>query len=160
MYSVVGFATEVTQQTLLLPPKEALQELNGVEYSGGRTNHADAINTCHESLSAASQVGNPKNLIILITDGTPSEPQDAPEAAAEEAAAQAKNDGVNIIPVTIGIPSGMAYLQGISSDGQVFGVDDFDELDSLQEAILDQVFCPGETPSTSVPPTAWPSKVR
>ena len=149
MYSVVGFATEVTRRTLLLPPDVAIQALDGLEYSGGRTNHADAITACQGSLTTLSAEGR-TSLMILITDDDPSEPRNSVEGSAqviaEEAAAQAKGDGVFIIPVMIAPQSStlspeLEYLQGISSDGQVFGVSDFDVLDSLQESLLDQISC-------------------
>ncbi len=150
MYSVVGFATEVTRSTLLLPPQVALEALDGLEYSGGRTNHADAINSCQGSLTTFSPAEDRKSLMILITDDDPSEPRDSlegsPIMAAEEAASQAKAEGLFIIPVMI-VPQSsdlipeLEYLQRISSDRQVFDVSDFSVLSSLQETLLAQVSC-------------------
>jgi len=147
-YSVVGFSTNATtvDGETLTTPDLALEALDRLIYTGGKTNHADAINACRESI-ASSPLGNldRTNTILLITDGAPSEPAGLPQDAAEEAADAAKADGVFIIPVyivpkfTAYIPS--PYLHGISSDGVVFDVDDFTILDSLRGSLLDTVSC-------------------
>lgn len=146
LYSIVGFATEVTRNTLLLPPDVALQALDGLEYSGGKINHADAITACQGSFSI-SQVGDPKSLMILITDKIPSEPQNAPEGspqeAAQEAASQAKDDGTFIIPVMMQASGdiSVAYLRELGSDGLLFGLTNFGLLSSLRNTLLEQISC-------------------
>lgn len=143
-YSLVGFGNTATFASLYNDnnsPGETNVALDQLTYSGGRTNHADAINVCRDSL--ASSTNNGKNLILLITDGDPSMPLGSPQVDAEQAAAGAKSDGIFIIPVMI-LPRFLyqeTYLQGISSDGSVFSVSDFDVLDGLHESLLAQVSC-------------------
>ena len=38
-------------------------------------------------------------------------------------------------------PPRLKYLQGISSDGEVLSVSDFDALDSIQNSLLGQLSC-------------------
>ncbi|KAL7538655.1 hypothetical protein ACHAWF_006162 [Thalassiosira exigua] len=142
LYSIVGFGTEATSTTPLRSPRETLQALSELAYLGGTTNHADAINACASSFEGG--VSGMKNLILLITDGMPSDPRDgSPRAAAEEAAAAAKAEGTLITPVMIApfSPEPITYLSGISSNGVVFDVSDFTVLDDLRENLLVQISC-------------------
>mmetsp|Transcript_27314 Transcript_27314/g.50333 ORF Transcript_27314/g.50333 Transcript_27314/m.50333 type:complete len:355 (+) Transcript_27314:770-1834(+) len=138
-YSIVGFATDAAWTSDITTSSiETLNALDELTYSGGMTNHADAMTTCRGSLLSSSSSGggsgedDRKNLILLITDGDPTEPKGSPRVDAEEAAAEAKAEGVFIIPVmivpqiaTAGLnPETVAYLEEISSDGSVFEVTD------------------------------------
>ena len=143
-YTVVEFASGASLASdVMISPEEALEALDGLAYSGGLTNHAEAFAVCRESSSLFR-----KDLILLITDGDPSEPGDLPRVAAEEAAAEAKAGGASIIPVMI-VPGGAAalnpetatYLKEISSDGSIFDVSDFSVLGSLRDSLLAQVSC-------------------
>ena len=116
--------------------------MNKIEYSGGLTNLANAIMSCQQTLSS-SPPGR-KNVMLIITDGRPSLPRNDPETPAETAATVAKKQGTFIIPVLIEQtreqdPS-LAFMQKISSDGEVF-LSDFEGLSSLQDSLLNQVSC-------------------
>lgn len=153
-YSVVGFANEAAYAVdrSVMTPLNALDVLDELTYTGGKTNHADAINSCRESLlSASNGQEDSKNLILLITDGDPSEPggKEAALVSAEEAAEEAKANGVSIIPVMIvpeiatsGLnPDTVVYLKAISSDNSLFEVDSFDALRTLSGSLLEQISC-------------------
>lgn len=84
--------------------------------------------------------------MLIITDGAPSVPQWNAEAAARNAATDAKEQGTFIIPIMIEDPSFqyapevMFLRNDISSDGNVF-VADFDGLGSISDAVFDLVTC-------------------
>ena len=84
--------------------------------------------------------------MLIITDGAPSVPTINPEGEATTAALNAKLKGTFIIPIFIEPPNSIfapevSFLtSNISSDGQVY-VSDFDGLNSLQDAIFEQVTC-------------------
>lgn len=88
---------------------------------------------------------NATNLIMLITDGDPSEPKtSSPQAAAQRAARKAKAAGTFIIPIMISQSlelETMTYMENISSDGSVFNVLDFKSLEVLQESLITKVSC-------------------
>lgn len=148
-YSVVGFGDVATLASDMTNSDDALKALGDLEYLGGRTNHADAITICRNSLMGSSSSSDDrKNIILLITDDLPSEPRGAPQEDAERAANAAKSDGIFIVPVMVIAPqftnilqAPLEYLQGISSDGAVFDVSDFGVLNSLRFALLAQVSC-------------------
>jgi len=141
-FSVVQFATEARLVNGLSSTAQTIQVIDKkLDYTGGSTNHASAIQMCQRNLQSFR---NMKNFIILITDGVSTEPERDPEDAAEAAATSAKNDGIFIIPVLISPrndKNALAFMGRLSSDGKVFDVTDFDSLDNLQNGLVDQVSC-------------------
>lgn len=141
-FSIVQFATDASIVSRPQPANDALATVNNLSYTGGITNHAAAISSCQQSLSSSQNPGR-KNFIMLITDGEPTAPENA-EAAATAAAAQAKSDGILIIPIFISPyydANALTFMRGLSSDDKVFDVSDFDGLLNLQEALVNQVSC-------------------
>ena len=139
-FSIVPFATNATLVSDLASALEALESLDALTFTGGRTNHAAAIDSCRTSLQSSPEGENRKNYLLLITDGSASEPEGVPGLVAEAAAMEAKSEGIIIIPVMIKQWL-YVYLERISSDGTVFDASDFDVLDSLQEKLLAQISC-------------------
>ena len=139
-FSIVPFATNATLVSDLASALEALDSLDALTFTGGRTNHAAAIDSCRTSLQSSPEGENRKNYLLLITDGSASEPEGVPGLVAEAAAMEAKSEGIIIIPVMIKQWL-YVYLERISSDGTVFDASNFDVLDSLQEKLLAQISC-------------------
>ena len=139
-FSIVPFATNATLVSDLASAVEALDSLDALTFTGGRTNHAAAIDSCRTSLQSSPEGENRKNYLLLITDGSASEPEGVPGLVAEAAAMEAKSEGIIIIPVMIKQWL-YVYLERISSDGTVFDASNFDVLDSLQEKLLAQISC-------------------
>jgi hypothetical protein len=140
-FSIVQFATNASIVSRPQSANDALSTVNQLSYTGGVTNHAEAIASCRQSLSS-SQIPGRKNFIMLITDGEPTAPENDPSGAATLAAAQAKNDGMFIIPIFISPTYTYdPFMSALSSDGKVFDVTDFDGLLNLQEALVNQVSC-------------------
>mmetsp|Transcript_11736 Transcript_11736/g.28840 ORF Transcript_11736/g.28840 Transcript_11736/m.28840 type:complete len:208 (-) Transcript_11736:118-741(-) len=140
-FSVVQFATNAQMVSRLASADQAVRVIKQLDYTGGMTNHASAIQTCQQTLPSFD---NRKNFIMLITDGMSSEPGWDPEGAAEAAAMDAKSDGTFIIPVFISPYndwSELDFMGRLSSDGKVFDVTGFDSLNSLQDRLVDQVSC-------------------
>ena len=144
-YSLVSFGNNATLDLDLADTSEEMVlALDGLVYTGGKTNHAAAISACHTSLVSSSTDNTRKNIMLLITDGYPSVPVDTPQASAEAAATAAKSDGVFIIPITIKLqftPEPTPYLQRISSDGTALDVSDFGVLDGIEKELIAQVSC-------------------
>lgn len=138
-FSIVPFAADAELVSDLSTANEAMASLDALIYTGGSTNHAAAINVCRTSLESSPEVDR-KKFLLLITDGSPSEPVFSPEAEAEAAAEEAKSEGIYIIPLMIKQEISL-YLQRLSSDGIVFDASDFDDLPSLRETLLAQVEC-------------------
>jgi len=141
-FSVVQFATNAQLAGGLASAEQALTVIDRLDYTGGLTNHASAIQMCQGMLPSS---GDRKNFIMLITDGISSEPFLDPEGEAENAATSAKSDGTFIIPIFISPYandwSALAFMSRLSSDGKVFDVTDFESLDGLQDRLVDQVSC-------------------
>ncbi|KAK1735120.1 hypothetical protein QTG54_014186 [Skeletonema marinoi] len=145
-YSIVGFATNASFVSNLVPLSvDAFSSLDSLAYSGGRTNHAAAISSCQQSLSNANATER-KNMIMLITDGNPTEPDQETTAIndAIAAAIQAKEAGSILIPVmltTTSIDNNTTdYMTEISSEGLFFNTS-LSTLDSVEESLLSKVLC-------------------
>mmetsp|Transcript_22625 Transcript_22625/g.36971 ORF Transcript_22625/g.36971 Transcript_22625/m.36971 type:complete len:711 (+) Transcript_22625:134-2266(+) len=146
-YSLVGFATNASFVSNLMPlSADALSSLDSLAYSGGRTNHAAAISSCQQTFSNPDDAVERKNMIILITDGNPTEPRDEKSATKESIAAanQVKEAGSILIPVmltTSSIDNKTAdYMTEISSDEEFLNASLY-ALDSVEESLLSKVFC-------------------
>ena len=147
-FSVVQFeaSAQVESELSSSHGEQTLTALGEMEYLGGYTNHASAIEACQQTLSSSSE--DRKQFILLITDGVSTWPREDPVGTAEAAATSAKEAGVNIIPVFIStaydgdeVEDALAFMRGLSSDGKVFDVTDFASLNSLKESLVNQVSC-------------------
>ena len=140
-FSIVQFATDARLVRTLSSADDTALTIDGLEYTGGMTNHESAIQTCQQTLPS---LDDRKKFIMLITDGLSSVPEFDPEGAAEAAATEAKSGGSFIIPVFISPDndlSALEFMSRLSSDGIVFDVTDFDTLSSLQDRLIEQVSC-------------------
>ena len=153
-FSVVQFSTEGRLVSLMESNLEAKSTIDELSYTGGIiTNHAEAISQCRQSLSSslafqqfsASAGDIPhKSIMMLITDGVPTTLDNDQEGAATLAASQAKEDGMFIIPVFISPrfdADVLSFMSGLSSDGKVFDVMDYESLDTLKDRLLEEVSC-------------------
>lgn len=145
-FSIVQFSTTALLASELSTADETLTMLDGMLYSGGLTNHADAIRVCQESFQAADN-SDLRNLIVLITDGAPTYPEYMAEEALA-AATDARSAGSYIIPVLISPNFNMftndrlEFMESIKSgEGGVLNVENFDGLDTLAESLLGQISC-------------------
>ncbi|KAL7461116.1 hypothetical protein ACHAXS_001547 [Conticribra weissflogii] len=147
-FSIVKFSTVASIASELSTADETVGMLDDLIYSGGLTNHADAISVCQQSFQSADTNIDWRNVIVLITDGAPSQPEDREEEAALEASASAKTEGSYIIPIVVSSSleistNDLLTLMGeIASDnGNVLNVENFEGLDSLATSLLDQILC-------------------
>mmetsp|Transcript_2084 Transcript_2084/g.3816 ORF Transcript_2084/g.3816 Transcript_2084/m.3816 type:complete len:640 (-) Transcript_2084:202-2121(-) len=156
-FSIVQFATEGQLISLMETNDEALSTIDQLYYTGGITNHAEAISECRRSLSASlafqqsaiatsdSTFVPPKNIMVLITDGKPTTPDDDPLGAAMKQARKAREENeVFIIPVFISPrydSDALSFMRGLSSNDKVFDVVDFESLKTLKDRLLEEVSC-------------------
>jgi len=157
-FSVVQFATDGRLVSMMNSHVEALSTIDQLFYTGGITNHAEAISLCRQSLSASiafqqaasgsvsSASATPrKSVMMLITDGVPTTPENDPEGAAMSEAIKAKEEnGVFIIPVFISPrydEDALSFMRGLSSDDKVFDVVDYESLETLKDRLLEEVSC-------------------
>ena len=131
-FSVVQFSTTATRVTGLSSSNVVIPFLNGLEYTGGFTNHAEALATCQQTLVSYVDPDR-KNVILLITDGVATMPEVDPFGEAQSAAALVKNEGTYIRPVFIDGQNQqqLEYMSSLSSDGEVSEGNSFGELPAL-----------------------------
>lgn len=113
---VLSFATtasdppDLALNHTVLTINTAIDALN----ADGFTNHADAFLKAQAALQP--QAGNPTKIIVLITDGISTRPQQNPVGAANSAAATVKSTGTIIYCIGIGENAAEANLNEWATD--------------------------------------------
>ena len=115
----------------------ALNALNGIDYSGGFTNTAGGITFCNTQLP-----DNPTPVIILLTDGTPTRPSPNPQTAATNAANTFKNSGGTLATVFVSdtASADQAFLNTLASPGFNFTAN-FQGLQDIVQKVVAFVSC-------------------
>ena len=142
-FSVVHFGTDVAVADTLENANQARKTIKALKYSGGMTNLAGAIDACQSTLNSSPD--DRKNLMLILTDGLPSIPEDDPGNAAIDAATNAMDKGTFIIPILLeassqNSPEADFLRDAISSDRNLF-LADFDSLIGLKDTVFEQVTC-------------------
>jgi len=158
-FSVVSFASDASTNTELSPSSTASSKLDGLIYSGGRSDTAGGIGHCTETLGDG--VGYSR-VMILVTDGKPTNPEGDPKQDALDAANSAKAAGITIIPVLVGtVALDEDYMKSLaSSTTDVVMVKHFSQLPNAVDTIVDFVECvqlPGTTRGPTISPSNNPS---
>ncbi len=142
-FAIVQFGDWAVLANGLASYEDTYNSLNWLDYSGGATNHADAISLCQETL-ASSPYSDRENFIIMITDGVSTLPMGDPSGSALAAADDAKSDGTILIPVFISPTydgDKIGFMSDLSSQGEVFDVSDFESLSTIEGMLVNQVSC-------------------
>ncbi|EJK53651.1 hypothetical protein THAOC_26866 [Thalassiosira oceanica] len=143
-YSIVQFASSGSLvQSSSGDKLSTIDSVNGLVYTGGFTNHDQAILRCREALSGTPADRN--KYMLVITDGVSTRPSQNPVDSAIASANLAKGDGINIIPVFITTTSSgqeaLDFMSTISSNGMVFSVTNFESLETLEQELVEEVSC-------------------
>ena len=144
-FSLVEFSTDAEVKRSLVTAQNVRNYLNNdIDYMGGYTNTAQAIEKCQDTFGNSDR----QNVILLVTDGVPTRPSGDPFQAAINAANDVTNPNLSnptfLQPVFInagGNPqSATTFMKNIASGG-VFNIDDFDGLDQDAVAKLKAILC-------------------
>lgn len=120
---VVTFATQasienqLSNNTGIIAQNIAALSIDPAEETGS-TNTGAAIDASHKELVSARHNENARKVLVLLTDGKATAPDDAPEAFALSQAAEAKADGVEIFTIGLGTDVDRAFLQALASDAE------------------------------------------
>jgi len=142
-FSLVQFADESSIQSELTSCDTEIQRVSEISYTGGMTNTEAALTSCHETLENS----NKKKYVVLVTDGVPttSDREGEPVHAALDAADDLKMDDIFIITAftehTINDDSGKELMMQISSGDSLYNVADFDDLETIVDAVAEPVLC-------------------
>jgi hypothetical protein len=146
-FSLVEFSTNASVKKSLTTAGVVTDFLeDDIDYMGGYTNTAKAIQKCQYSFQH-SPPGR-QNVILLVTDGVPTRPSGDPFQAAINAADIVKDPNLPnptyVQPVFINAggnpPSAITFMNDIAS-GSVFTIDDFDDLNQDAVTRLKDILC-------------------
>jgi hypothetical protein len=152
-YGFVRFATSATEITGLTSAMIVTEFLTNTSFSGGQTNTEQAIRFCTNVLDEGTTA---KRILVLLTDGNPNVCSsntigpvmgcpctsciNPSTTAANNAAAAARNKNYTVLPVGVGTSISESNLNNWGN-GTFLTVDDFDELDSILDDLIDEVVC-------------------
>ena len=139
-FSLVHFATDASVESNL--GDDVLPAVNSLHYSGGLTNHADAIGACQGTFANSSG----ENIILLVTAGVPT---DLDQGRASAAAAETVGTTIKTVFVnrnkTGGNVNGLtpdeveAYMNDLGSSH--YAVDSFENLSKTVDDIAYDIAC-------------------
>jgi len=160
-FSLVQFSTTATRISGVSSSSVVIPLLNGLTYTGGWKNHAEALERCQETFDAPreSYIPGVRDVIILVTDGVATWPEANPFGEAQSSAALVKNEGTYIRPVFIGGQNqgDLNYMSALSSDEEVSEGNSFEELPTLVQNLLPEILCDKDGPVGTSWPTYWPT---
>jgi Mg-chelatase subunit ChlD len=129
--ALVSFATEATNPInfSLSSNFEKLKEaVNGIDiFSNGiqQTNIGDGLLKAREELNSPRHKGDSSKVMVVLTDGVATHPQDPadtqyPEKYAQEVALGARSDGISIFTIGLGNEINANFLKSIASSTSEF----------------------------------------
>ena len=157
--SVVRFSTDATVvNQLSWTSQDTIDAVDGLVYTGGYTHHQEALLDCQTTLADSTV----PNFILLITDGTPTRPENDPWGAGQTAATTVKNEGTIILPVFISdnpSQNETDYLKSISSNDTVQVFSSFNDMNKDIAGVLVESMC-DFLPTTPTPSPTPPVSYR
>ena len=154
-FSIVSFGSTAQTVSALTDANNALLAINNVlDYSGGYTNHEQALVKCRETLPTGPD--DPPAFILMVTDGVPTmygpdgtmDPDSSitPRTKALEVANAIKADGIRIEtlyvnPSTAVDESITNYMVALSSSPAYHGVGQFSELTNIVTQVSAEIGC-------------------
>ncbi|KAK3083543.1 hypothetical protein FSP39_025167 [Pinctada imbricata] len=143
---IVSYSTEVTvefQMNEYSTRQDIYNAIDNIPWRYGSTNTADGLQTMHEQMFTVANGDRPDvdDIAIIVTDGVSN--INSRRTIPEAEAARAKN--IHIYAIGIGLTDDRE-VNGIASDPpekNAFFVNDFDELEGLDESIFSSI-CPAK----------------
>lgn len=118
---VITFATDAMRVAGLSSDlgavQQAISELSiAAEAETGSTNTGDAFIRAQEEFSSDRHDENARKVLVILTDGRATAPNEDPEAHALREAANLKNTGVEIYAIGLGENVNFEFIQNLASD--------------------------------------------
>ncbi len=82
----------------------------------GNTNTGDALLRAHEELTSIRHSVEARKVLVLLTDGLATAPEEEPEAYAVEAAGQVKASGIDIYAIGLGEQVNMDFVRSLATN--------------------------------------------
>ena len=106
------------------------------EEERGSTNTGDALLRAGAELNSARHSNDARKVLVLLTDGLATAPDEEPEAYALQAAQQVKADDVIVYTIGLGSEVNMSFLQEVaSSPAQAYAALSTSDIDRIYQTI-------------------------
>jgi len=156
---IITFATEAILHTKLQPATSAVGEVvNSLfidpEEEAGSTNTGGVFAEAVKEFSTPRSNINARNVLVVLTDGLATEPEEDPEEYAIEQASLLKSLGVTVYTIGLGEQVNMEFLQNLASEpGLAYQALDSGEVDRIYQTITSSLCETGPTRIDIVPKT-------
>ncbi len=121
----------------------------------GNTNTGDALLRAGAELGSARHSGEARKVLVLLTDGLATAPDEDPEAYAQAAATAIKAQGVEIFAIGLGENVNMNFIRGVaSSEAQAYAALSVGQIDSIYKTITASLCEDGAAVIQIIPKTA------
>lgn len=143
--ALVTFATEaVVKNTLtgnVTGVANAISELTiDPEEETGSTNTGDALLRGGEELTSARHNNEARKVMVLLTDGLATAPDEAPEQYARDAAATVKAKDINLFTIGLGERVNMEFVTELASTpGQAYQALSASQVDNIYQGITAEI---------------------
>jgi len=102
----------------------------------GSTNTGEAIMKATEELTGVRHSTEARKVLVLLTDGLATAPDDDPDAYALNAAAIAKSKDIDVFTIGLGASVNMDFVRKLaSSNEQAYAVVSADQIDGIYRTI-------------------------
>lgn len=120
----------------------------------GSTNTGDALYRALEELTSSRHSSEARKVLVLLTDGLATAPDEEPEAYARAAAAAVKAADINIFTIGLGNDVNMEFVRAIASaPGQAYQAFNRSQIDSVYQTITGAICEDGAAVIDIVPKT-------
>lgn len=137
--SLVTFATEAVVSMTLGDPDAAstlITELTiDPEEETGSTNTGDAFVRASEVFASPAHSADARKVMVILTDGLATAPDEDPEEHAVRKAAELRESGVEVYAIGLGENVNMDFVRTIASEGQSFQALTRDQIDEIYQQI-------------------------
>ncbi len=158
--SLVTFATEgQVDLPLTLDTTIAKQEIKSLVIDPteerGSTNTGDALRKAQEELNSTRHNPDARSVVVLLTDGLATAPEEDPEAVALEAAEKLRTDDISVFTIGLGAGVNMDFLRRIATTPeQAYAVPQTSTLASIYSSITDAICEDGAARIDVIPKTS------
>jgi len=158
--SIISFGTEASVDSILSPIKEmsfsAIRSLSiGSTTASQQTNIGEGLFKSFEELSGERSRSDSKKVIVLLTDGLPTEPKmsgqpDYPKIYSESVANQIRNAGIDLYAIGLGSEVSSGFLNNLTMDNsRYFLAPNKETLSSIYNNIVSAI-CPRKPNSIQI----------
>lgn len=155
--ALVTFATEAVTNIVFSPAATVAGAISSLsidpEEETGSTNTGDAFLRATEIFAGTNKNPDARKVMVILTDGLATAPEEEPEEYALAQAAALKVSGVEVYAIGLGESVNMDFVRQLASEGQAYQALSRDQVDRIYQTITGAICEDGAAVIDIVPKT-------